>query len=43
MNPPLSPKARLNPTAAHSTLTMAMEMKFSISMSSTFFVRTMPP
>ena len=42
--PPTSrPKARLNPTRTHSTLTRPMQKKFCMSMPSTLRVRTMPP
>jgi hypothetical protein len=38
-----SPKARLKATTAHRMLTIAIEMKFCMSMSRTFLARTMPP
>ena len=43
MLPTSVPKAIVNPTTDHTTLTMPMVMKFFMSMLSTFFDRTMPP
>ena len=40
---PSPPKAQVNPTSSHVTLTTPIAAKFCISMASTCLTRTMPP